>query len=133
MEGQIDVTQFACLEKAWQVFPKLKVFQDAEEPTKGDGTAAEPKFDFDQRSFRLVSTGKFIWDVPLPAPVTGRLICTGDFNARRIETLNYQGLEKRPAANEVWTVPNNGGGFAEAQNIDEAANAAESENMENAK
>ena len=105
VEGKIGATQIACLEKAQQFFPKLTALNDAS-PSDGIGAGGnnvEPKPDWGQ--FRMVSTGKFIWDWTLPAPATGKLTCTGDFNTHSIETLNYDGLDKRPAANEVWDIP----------------------------
>ena len=101
VDGQISITQIACLEKAQQIFPELKALDEAGANTGGNAAELNPNLG----QFRMVSTGKFIWDWTLPSPSTGKLVCTGDFNTRRIETLNYDGLGKRPAANEVWEIP----------------------------
>ena len=74
----------------------------------------------------MVSTGKFVWEWTLPAPASGKLTCTGDFNTHRIETVNYKGLDKRPATNEVWEI-------ASLQSQPSEADAVEIENMETTK
>jgi hypothetical protein len=105
VEGKISMTQAACLEKAQQFFPKLGILGDG--LVLGGIEANENAVDgeTDLGQFRMVSTGKFIWDWPLPSPLTGKLTCSGDFNLSRIETLNFNGLDKRPTANEVWDIP----------------------------
>ena len=119
VEGQISITQIACLEKAQQLFPKLKALDEADASTGENAAELNPNLG----QFRMVSTGKFIWDWTLPSPATGKLVCTGDFNTRRIETMNYDGLGKRPAGNEVWEIPR--------QNQAVVAEPLDAKNMEN--
>ena len=94
------MTKMACLEKAQQLFPTLKSVDEA----IGNETKNTPEPEPDMGKFRMVSTGKFIWDWTLPSPATGKLTCIGDFNTRRIETINYNGIDKRPDANDVWEI-----------------------------
>jgi len=72
---------------------------EADQIASGDDAIALP-------SFRFVSTGNFVIDygvVILKKPAMGfRLICTGDFNAGVLKTIQIDGKLLRPKPAEPW-------------------------------
>ena len=101
-----------CLTKAGDLFPDLKKVTEAEPWASSieNGTAtnkvgAASLSLLPGESFRFVTTGKFIYDVPSASLANAApLTCTGDFNRKTIETINHNGLDKRPATGEVWSI-----------------------------
>jgi len=72
---------------------------DTDDMASGDDAIALP-------SFRFVSTGNFVIDygevvVKRPA-MRFRLICTGDFNAGVLKTIQIDGKLLRPKPDEPW-------------------------------
>ena len=72
---------------------------DTDDMASGDDAIALP-------SFRFVSTGNFVIDygevvVKRPA-MRFRLVCTGDFNAGVLKTIQIDGKLFRPKSNEPW-------------------------------
>jgi hypothetical protein len=113
VDDQIFLTKIACLTKAGESFPDLKKVIEAEpwidkiEKNAADQANAQQPAEvmLPGEAFRMVSTGKFIYKVPSSAfDGAGSLTCTGDFNRQLIETINHKGLDKLPAAGELWSI-----------------------------
>ena len=94
--GDVQVAQLEAQEKCLSLFETLT---DEKHPTP-DGDVAEGI-----GSFRFVSTGQFItelsWPVAGDRPRT-KLTCTGDFNARTITSVQFNGQLRRPGKAGEW-------------------------------
>jgi hypothetical protein len=82
-----------------------KPVPDPDKPPPDD--TAKPPVQADDPLFRFVSTGDFVVDwkkiVVKGHAQPFHVTCTGDFNARRIKSVTYNGTITRPAPGEVWS------------------------------
>ena len=84
----------ACGEKASALFQILAVMQEPTPDEEGsvDGLDLLPKGDF---TWNVTAKGK-------SRPLPDRLICRGNLTDRTIQAVEFNGVVKRPANQEVW-------------------------------
>ena len=82
----------ACSEKADAQFAALNDIPDMEDENLGD-------------DLRVDANGAFVWSATMTGkgrPLPERLVCQGNLNERTINSIEFNGVIKRPAAQEVW-------------------------------
>jgi hypothetical protein len=118
--GPVETAQYDAKDQCFRRFldsadpiaaRKLAKFIAATDKFPGKNSKPPPEFDLflqiDESQFRFVSTGHFVVDwkriVVKGHPEPFHVTCTGDFNARRITSVTYNGTIKRPKPGEVWS------------------------------
>ena len=84
----------ACAEKASALFQIMAVMQEPGSVEEGpnDGLSIQP-------------SGQFAWSITARSkdrPLPDTLLCTGEINERTISMVEFNGVKKRPSAQEVW-------------------------------
>ena len=82
----------ACSDWASTQFPVLKDIPNMKDEQSAD-------------EFRVDANGAFVWIMTVRGkgrPLADRLSCRGNVNVRAVESVELNGVVKRPQAQEVW-------------------------------
>ncbi|MBA3898423.1 MAG: hypothetical protein H0X36_15100 [Sphingomonadaceae bacterium] len=105
IDDQELTSEIACVAKAKEVFSELQGIGDPLDQFTLDMAETRNATTKKPEDFRFVSTGKFIFRLKLSGVTRpAKLTCTGDFNLKRLETVNLNGLDKRPTPGEIWSI-----------------------------
>ena len=95
--SEVGIAQLQAEEKCLSLFQSLSGMAIEQADSSDDQPAG---------NFRFVSTGHFVIDIKLPQHGQRRammLTCTGDFNARTLTSLQFDGQLRQPAPGQLWT------------------------------